>query len=89
MVLQVTRKIQVTPLIDIQSTAFAKWYELGAWWSMRGDEQDKGPVSDAYLVTNLKSYVERGCFNTAANDWLSQIGFFIGMLGVSSTPLPA
>jgi hypothetical protein len=53
-----TRKQQVTPLIDIQSAEFAKQYELGIWWSMHGDEQ--GPVSASYLVTNLKSYVERG-----------------------------
>lgn len=74
-----TRKQQVTPLVDILSAEFAKQYELGMWWSMYGDEQGKGPVFASYLVTNLKSYVERGCFNRHDGYWLEHIGFFLGM----------
>ncbi len=74
-----TKRPAVPPLIDIQSEAFAKQYQLGVWWSMHGDEQGKGPVSASYLVTNLKSYTERGCFNSHNDSWLARIGFFLGM----------
>ncbi len=39
-----TKQQSLTPLIDIQSAAFAEQYERGVSWSMYGDEQGKGPV---------------------------------------------
>ena len=67
------------PLIDIQSTEFAKQYELGRWWSMYGDEQGQGPVPASYLVTNLKRYAEQDYFGTNDPYHLSHLGFFFGM----------
>lgn len=43
--LQITTKLHITPLIDIQSEEFAEQYELGVKWSMYGDEQGQGPVA--------------------------------------------
>jgi len=79
MALQITRKIQATPLVDIQSEEFAKQYERGVWWSMYGDRQGKGPVADTYLIDNLKVYVEHGRFKSQDDYWLQHIGFYIGM----------
>ncbi|HEX6551783.1 MAG TPA: hypothetical protein VF026_03410 [Ktedonobacteraceae bacterium] len=77
--LQITNKLSVTSLIDIQSAEFAKQYKLGKWWSMYGDEQGKGPVPVSYLVTNLKRYTEQDYFCTNDPYHLSHLGFFLGM----------
>jgi hypothetical protein len=74
-----TKQQSLTPLIDIQSTAFAAQYERGVWWSMCGDEQGKGPVPASYLVTNLKDYADRDFFGTNDPYHLSHLGFFFGM----------
>jgi len=66
------------PLIDIQSIEFATQYENGAWWSMYGDEQGKGPVTASYLVTNLKHYAERDYFGKNDPSHLHHLGFFLG-----------
>ncbi len=50
-------EVQVPPLIDLQSEAFAEEYERGIWWSLHRIEQGKGPAPDSYLVTNLKTFV--------------------------------
>ncbi|MFL5625945.1 MAG: hypothetical protein ACJ788_10180 [Ktedonobacteraceae bacterium] len=75
-----TRKQTVTPLIDIQSTEFAKQYELGVWWRMYGDEQGQGPVPDSYLISNLRKDAEHGYFDGQHDHWLHHIGFYIGMI---------
>ncbi len=67
------------PLIDIQSVEFAKQHELGIWWSMYGDEQDKGPVAASYLVTNLKHYAECDYFGKNDLYYLHHLGFFLGI----------
>jgi hypothetical protein len=74
-----TKQQSLTPLIDIQSAAFAEQYERGVWWSMYGDEQGQGPVAASYLVTNLKDYAERDYFGTNDPYHLSHLGFFLGM----------
>ncbi|MFL5587043.1 MAG: hypothetical protein ACJ8DI_05205 [Ktedonobacteraceae bacterium] len=74
-----TKQQSLTPLIDIQSAAFAAQYERGVWWSMYGDEQGKGPVPASYLVTNLKDYADRDYFGTNDPYHLSHLGFFFGM----------
>jgi hypothetical protein len=70
---------QVTPLIDIQSTKFADYYQHGVWWSMHGDEQGKGPVSTSYLITNLKQYAACRYFERQDPYHRHYIGFFLGM----------
>jgi hypothetical protein len=77
--LQITKKLAVTPLIDIQSEEFAEQYEYGVSWSMYGDEQGQGPVAASYLVTNLKRYAEQDYFGTNDPYYLHHLGFFLGM----------
>jgi hypothetical protein len=74
-----TRQQSLTPLIDIQSAAFAEQYERGVWWSMYGDEQGNGPVAASYLVTNLKYYAKRDYFGKNDPYYLHHLGFFLGM----------
>jgi len=69
----------VSPLLDVQTDAFAKEYQHGVVWSMYGDEQGQGPVRDTYLVTNLQSCRARGYFDGHHDHWLSHLGFFLGM----------
>ncbi len=69
----------VSPLMDVQTDAFATQYQHGVLWSMYGDEQGQGPVRDTYLVTNLQSCRARGYFDGQHDHWLSHIGFFLGM----------
>ncbi len=70
---------QVTPLLTIESEAFAKQYELGVWWSMYGDEQGQGLVRDSYFVTNMKTCIEHGYFDGQHDDCLPHLGFYLGM----------
>ena len=74
-----TKQQSLTPLIDIQSAAFAAQYERGVWWSMYGDEQGKGPVPASYLMTNLKDYADHDYFGTNDPCHLSHLGFFFCM----------
>lgn len=74
-----TKNLAVSPLIDIQSTAFAVQYENGIWWSMHGDEQGKGPLSIRYLKANLERYQEQRYFEQQDSYWHHHIGFYVGM----------
>jgi hypothetical protein len=74
-----TKQQSLTPLIDIQSAAFAEQYERGVTWSLYGDEQGQGPVPVSYLVTNLKHYAERDYFGKNDPYHLYHLGFFLGM----------
>jgi len=69
----------VSPLMDVQTDAFATQYQQGVVWSMYGDEQGQGPVRDMYLVTNLHSCRARGYFDGQHDHWIPHIGFFLGM----------
>jgi hypothetical protein len=70
---------QLTPLLGIQSPAFAEQYERGVWWSLHGEGQGKGPFS----IHSLKATLERSSAHHACEQqdpsWRSHIGFFIGM----------
>ena len=78
-VFMATQRRTAAPLIDIQSEAFAKQYELGVWWSMHGDEQGQGLVSDSYFVANFKRCVEHGYFDGLHEQCLHYFGFYLGM----------
>src|SRR3989440_9480207 len=73
-----TKRRSVTPLIELQSEAFARQYERGVWRSMYGDEQGKGPLSVSYLVENLKTCVARGYFDEQDASYQHHIGFYLG-----------
>jgi len=74
-----TTKRQVSPLLTIETDAFVEWYQQGVWWSMYGDEQGQGLVPDSYLVTNVKSCLERGYFDGQHDQCLTHLGFYLGM----------
>lgn len=74
-----TKQQLLTPLIDIESAAFAEQYDLGITWRLYGDERGSGPVTASYLVTNLQRYAEQDYFGTHDPYHLSHLGFFLGM----------
>ncbi len=74
-----SRRQALVPLLDIETEAFTKYYKQGVWWSMHGDEQGQGLVRDSYLVTNVKSCLERGFFDGQHDQCLSYLGFSLGM----------
>ncbi len=72
--LQITKKLTVTPLIEIQNPAFADTYSKGLWWAMHGDYIGEKPAPDSYLVENLKREASKGTLN------VQQVGLYFGML---------
>lgn len=74
-----TTRRQVTPLLTIETEAFAKHYQQGVWWSMYGDEQGRGLVRDSYLVINVQLCIERGYFDGQHAHWFPSLGFYLGM----------
>lgn len=77
--LSLTKQFHIIPLIDIQSSAFAKQYELGMQWSLYGEGQGQGPVPASYLVANLKACAQRGDFATNDLSSLHHLGFLFGV----------
>lgn len=73
------RKLSPLPLLDIQSTAFAEQYELGAWWGMSGEREGKGPLPASYLVNNLTASAQHGSFPYSDPSYQHHLGFYIGM----------
>jgi len=47
--LQITKKLAIASLIDIQDTVFADSYRNGLWWSLYGDYGGDKRVQDSYL----------------------------------------
>jgi hypothetical protein len=79
--LQVTKKLTVNPLIDIENSIFADTYSRGLWRAMHGEYQGKKPVPDSYLVDNLKREASKGAFDGQHTDGLPHLlGFYFGML---------
>ncbi len=78
--LQITKRLAVTPLIDIQDAAFASSYSNGLWWSLYGDHAGVKPLPDCYLVDNLKRDASKGFFDGQHDNLLSHLGFYFGMV---------
>jgi hypothetical protein len=78
--LQITKKLAVTPLIDIHNAAFANNYAKGLWWSLNGEYEGVKPLPDSYLVDNLKRDASKGMFDDQHNDSLYHLGFYFGMV---------
>lgn len=77
---QVTSKLTVQALLDIDNAEFAHWYELGVWWAMYGDEQGRGAYHDSYLIENMSNGLQSGWYNDLLSGWFPMVGFFIGMV---------
>jgi hypothetical protein len=84
--LQITKKLHITPLIDIQSAIFAEWYVTGVHWRLfgwreHGEVQAQGPLPENYLIDNLRMCAKLNRFDERHAPQLRQdIGFFFGML---------
>src|SRR5258708_36219008 len=84
--LQITKKLHITPFIDIQSTAFAERYVSGIhWrlfgWRVHGEIAVQGPLPEHYLIDNLKLCAKLNRFDGDHDEPLrADSGFFLGML---------
>ena len=84
--LQITKKLHVTPLIDIQSPTFARRYVGGVHWRLfgwreHGEVQTQGPLPEDYLIDNLKMCAQLNRFDGDQDEPLrADSGFFLGML---------
>jgi hypothetical protein len=78
--LQVTENLSVTPLIDMQDAAFAKGYGKGLLWSLYGDYQGVKPLSDLYLVDNLKRDISNGFFDSQHDGSVDHLAVYFGMI---------
>lgn len=60
----------------------AKQYLLGRmWYECSTDVRIPGPLTEQYLLENLKSMSAEGLFNVSHDDWaLEHLGFLLGML---------
>ncbi len=84
--LQITKKLHISPLIDIQSPPFAQRYVSGVHWRLfgwrrHGEIEAQGPLPEHYLITNLKMCAQLNRFDGCHDEQLREdIGFFLGML---------
>jgi hypothetical protein len=83
---QITRKLHIPPLPDLQSTTFAKRYVTGVHWRLfgwreHGEVEAKGPLSEHCLIDNLKMCARPNHFDGGHDEPLrADSGFFLGML---------
>jgi hypothetical protein len=79
--LQIAKKLQVTPLVDIRSAEFAKGYSEGLWNCLFGEREGTGPLEDSYLVENLEADVKHHLFDGRHERTLHHsLGFHLGMI---------
>jgi hypothetical protein len=84
--LQITKKLHVTPFIDIQSSTFAERYVSGVCWRLfgwrrHGEIEAQGPLPEDYLIDNLKMCAQINRFDGCHDEALrADLGFFLGML---------
>ncbi len=84
--LQISKKLHITPLIDIQSATFAERYVGGVHWRLfgwrtHGEIEAQGPLPEDYLIDNLKMCAKINRFDGRHDESLrADIGFFLGML---------
>ena len=82
--LQITKKLYVTPLIDVQSTTFAECYVTGVrlglfGWREHGEVEVQGLLPEYYLIDNPKRCAQINRF------WA--IGCIVGELSGRLFPL--
>lgn len=84
--LQITKKLYVIPLIDVQSTTFAERYVTGVrlrlfGWREHGEVEAQGPLPAYYLIDNPKRCAQINGFDGCHEEPLRKdIGFFLGLL---------
>src|SRR5229473_4529501 len=77
--LQITSRLHVTPLLDIHHPPFEKFYRDGVYWSLFKD-RNKTPITDRYLLGNLRATLNETDVDGQQGYWLPTIGFHFGRL---------
>lgn len=77
--LQITSRLQITPLLDIQHSPFEKLYREGVYWSLFKD-RCTSPLSDRYLLENVRASLRETDVDGQHAYWLPAIGFHFGRL---------
>src|SRR5712691_6813809 len=77
--LQITSRLQITPLLDIHHPYFAKLYRDGVSWSLF-EEHCTSPMTDRYLLENLRASLNGTDGDGQQAYWLPMIGFHFGRL---------
>lgn len=77
--LHIASRLHVTPLLDIQHPPFAKLYHDGVYWSLF-KERCSSPMTDRYLLENLRSSLRANDVDGQQACQLSDIGFQFGRL---------
>ncbi len=74
-------KVPVVPAWMVNKEC-AKQYLLGrTWYACSTDVRIPGPLTEQYLLENLKSMSAKGLFNGTHDDWaVAHLGFLFGML---------
>ena len=84
--LQISKKLSITPLIEVQSATYAQRYVTGVWWRLfgwreHGEVEAQGPLPESYLIDNLKICAQMNRFDGHHDIQMRKdIGFFLGML---------
>ena len=84
--LQITKKLYVIPLIDVQIATSAERYVTGVrlWlfgWREHGEVEAQGPLPAYYLIDNPKRCAQINRFDGCHEESLRKdIGFFLGVL---------
>jgi len=84
--LQITKKLYVIPLNDVQSTTLAERYVTGVrlrlfGWREHGEVEAQGPLPAYYLIDNPKRCAQINRFDGCYEESLRKdIGFFLGLL---------
>lgn len=77
--LRITSRLQVTPLLTIQHPPFEKLYRDGVYWSLF-KERCTSPLSDRYLLENVRATLRATDVDGQHAYWLPTIGFHFGRL---------
>lgn len=77
--LRITSCLHVTPLFTIHHPPFEKLYENGVHWSLF-KEQHTCPMTDSYLLKNIRKSLTDADVDGQQGFWLPLIGFHFGRL---------
>lgn len=77
--LLIRSRLYITPLLDIRNPTFEKLYRDGVEWSLF-KEHLNSPVSDSYVVENVRSYLTEANADGQQSSGLPMIGFYFGRL---------
>jgi hypothetical protein len=75
------RKVQVTPLIDLDTSTFAAPYQQGLCWFLFEQQDHTGPLFDEDVVATFKNFTYAGLFHRQQEPSLRQaVGSYLGTI---------